>query len=350
VRPKNYYRNYRGRRTKGKAALATLLVLVILVAVVVILLQRHIVYDETGAPRLDVPWQEEPVEEEPAVNLDLVIQPPREETETLCGFSVPVPLGRETWALSFRQAQDAYGEQLNAVVVTMKDSGGNVYFDSAVADPDAVQFQEEETGVALAAILNQAANGELHTIARLNCFQDSHAAKSNVDTMGLNNNAGYIFYDAGNSQWLDPAKAGAREYLCKLAGEAAELGFDEILLTGVGYPTEGNLKEIAYGETAKSENLSRFLEEVRTALEPYGVKLSLEIPAEQILSGTDDAAGLNFAEAALKVDRIFARTSPEEAAALEAAVAAAGETVEFVPILAEYTSALAGSYLIEFDP
>ena len=47
---RNYYRGYRGRRTKGKIALAVLLLLVILAAVAVILLQRNVVYDETGAP------------------------------------------------------------------------------------------------------------------------------------------------------------------------------------------------------------------------------------------------------------------------------------------------------------
>ena len=52
------YSSYRGRRSKGKAALAAVLVLVILAAVVVILLQKHIVYDETGTPHLEVPWRQ----------------------------------------------------------------------------------------------------------------------------------------------------------------------------------------------------------------------------------------------------------------------------------------------------
>ena len=54
------YNNYRGRRSKGKIALAVLLILIILAAVVVILLQKYIVYDEGGTPRLETPWREEP--------------------------------------------------------------------------------------------------------------------------------------------------------------------------------------------------------------------------------------------------------------------------------------------------
>ena len=39
------YRNYRGRTSKGKIALAVVLVLVILAAITVMVLQQYIVYD-----------------------------------------------------------------------------------------------------------------------------------------------------------------------------------------------------------------------------------------------------------------------------------------------------------------
>lgn len=346
VRPRNYYRNYRGRRTKGKAALAVLLVLVILAALLVIRIQRHVVYDETGAPRLDVPWQEDAAEDT-VPDLDLVIQPPREGSADFCGFSVPTPVTREVWALSFRQAQDTFGEKLNAVAVTLKDSDGRIYFDSAAANSDAVQFVEEEIDVALNALLNGESGNGLHTVAVFSCFRDSYAAKSHVDEMGLKNTSGYIFYDASNSQWLDPAKPDARAYLCRLACEVAELGFDELLLTDVGYPVEGALEEIVYGDAAKSENLGRFLEELRLALEPYGVKLSLELPAAVILAGADDVSGIRLSEVASRVDRIFANTTSEDAAALAEAVEAAAENVSFVPVLTDYDAAWAGSCLVQ---
>ena len=39
---------------------------------------------------------------------------------------------------------------------------------------------------------------------------------------------------------------------------AAELGFDEILLSDIGYPTEGKLEQIAYGEGEKSQHILTF--------------------------------------------------------------------------------------------
>ena len=77
---RNYYRGYRGRRTKGKAALAVLLLLVILAAVAVILLQKQVVYDTTGAPHFTffgITKEEELQEEE----LKLTIQSKTEKEE-----------------------------------------------------------------------------------------------------------------------------------------------------------------------------------------------------------------------------------------------------------------------------
>lgn len=83
--------------------------------------------------------------------------------------------------------------------------------------------------------------------------------------------------------WLDPSKPAARQYLCGLAKELAEMGFDEILLTDVSYPTEGKLDKIAYGETGKVQNLNTFLDEMRAALAAYDVKLSIELPGRRRL-------------------------------------------------------------------
>ena len=109
--------------------------------------------------------------------------------------------------------------------------------------------------MALAAVVAYSQNIGGHTIARLSCFHDPKAANRDVEGMGLKNTGGYIFYDGNNSQWLDPAKSAAREYLCKLAKEAAELGFDEILLTDVSYPIVGKLDKIAGGEGERSAHL-----------------------------------------------------------------------------------------------
>lgn len=320
--------------------MALLLVLVILAAVAVILLQRNIVYDETGVPRLDVPWQEEQiVEEETTPELDLVIQEPAVVVDEVHAFRLPVA---QLTAAGVEAALESADPICTAVVVPLKDQTGTVYFQAKAAVNGSVNVSEETTPV-LESLL---ADETYYAVAELQCFHDPKAANADVDGMGLKNTGGFIFYDGNNSQWMDPAKPAARQYLCDLATEAATMGFDEILLTGFGYPTEGKLDKIAYGETAKDETLLTFLKELRAELEPYGVALSVELPAAVITDGQEEASGLVLADIASVADRIYAPVLQEEAEALTAAVKAVREDVVFVPVLAEETASLTGNFLL----
>ena len=339
------YNSYRGRTPKWRIALMALLVVVILAAVAVMALSRFIVYDEEGTPQMELPWQEEPAVE-PAEEisdppLDLTIEEPV-KPRVLRGFCTPVPLTRESWSDSNDRAKESF--DCNAAAVTLKDAAGNVYFNSTTALPGTVQLQEE-TDAALAEVVAYCQSTEGHSIARLSCFHDPKAANRDVENMGLKNTGGYIFYDGNNSQWLDPAKPAAREYLCGLAKEAAELGFDEILLTDVSYPTVGKLNKIDYGEGEKGGHLADFLEEMRAALAPYGVMLSIEVPKAVISQGADENAGLLLADIAPKVDRIYAPADAAEVPALAQAVSTASQFAEFVPELAEADPAV-GNFLV----
>ena len=339
------YNSYRGRTPKWRIALMALLVVVILAAVAVMALSRFIVYDEEGTPQMELPWQEEPAvepaEEISEPPLDLTIEEPV-KPRVLRGFCTAVPLTRESWSDSNDRAKESF--DCNAAAVTLKDAAGNVYFNSTTALPGTVQLQEE-TDAALAEVVAYCQSTEGHSIARLSCFHDPKAANRDVENMGLKNTGGYIFYDGNNSQWLDPAKPAAREYLCGLAKEAAELGFDEILLTDVSYPTVGKLNKIDYGEGEKGGHLADFLEEMRAALAPYGVMLSIEVPKAVISQGADENAGLLLADIAPKVDRIYAPADAAEVPALAQAVSTASQFAEFVPELAEADPAV-GNFLV----
>ena len=338
------YHSYRGRTPRWRIAVMVLLVAVILVSVAVIALSRNIVYDESGTPQLELPWKEEPAEETPEPPLDLTIEEP-ERSEGLRAFTVKEqPLTQAVWgeAYSISQMPGNVERGYNAVAVTVKGATGTVYFDSAVAVAGSVSLGED-TAEAIS-LMNGEATG-YHTIARLSCFHDPKAANRDVEGIGLKNTGGYIFYDGNNSQWLDPSKPAAREYLCGLAKEAAELGFDEIMLTDVSYPTEGKLDKIDYGEGEKSAHLAAFLEEMRAALTPCGVALSIEVPAAVITQGADEDAGLILADIAPRVDRIYAPATAAEVPALTQAVSDAGQTAEFVPELAEADPAV-NSFLV----
>ena len=328
------YYSYRGRRNRTKTVLTVVLLAVILAAVVVILLQRHMVYDETGTPYLELPWQreeEQPVETPPLEELELTI-----ENQTPLAPEMQAVLLPEGQLTHQRREECLQSAGCETAVLTLK--GSRVYFDAQAALSGTVSVAEDT-----AALLASVTAGEAHSIARMSCFHDPVAANSDVENLALKNTGGYIFYDGANSQWLDPAKPAARQYLCALAQEIAALGFDELLLTGVSYPTEGKLDKIAYGDAPKEENLLAFLGELRAALEPYAVVLSVEVPAAVVAEGRDDAVGLTLAGVAAAADRIYAPAAPEQAEAFAAAVEAAG--ADFVPMV-EGSAPENGSWLM----
>ena len=338
------YHSYRGRGSKGKAVLAAVLVLVILASVGFIMLQKYIVYDETGTPHLMLPEKppEQTAPEKEEEPVDLKIQAPETRMPARVQALALAEAPLTEWSAAQPEALMASSVNYNAVVLTMKDSAGRVYFDAGT--PEAAPFVETEevTAGALQAAL---ADSRYAAVARLSCFHDPTAANANVETMGLENTGGYIFYDGNNSQWLDPGKPAARQYLCDLAAELAKLGFDEILLTDVSYPTEGKLDKIDYGETMKAQNFLTFLEQMRLALAPYDVTLAIELPAQVIAEGSDPVAGLMLTDIAPEVDRICAPASAGDAASFAAKVSAAGGRAFAAELAAGDGAPSAGSYL-----
>ena len=356
------YSSYRGRGPRWKILLAILLVLVIAAASSVIYLQQFLVYSADGRRQINLPWQTE--EKEPPADgagedqpgqpdVDVVVQEPevRKPAETVA-FSLPAqPLRQSAWgefnALAFQDGSGTY----NAAAIRLKTSNGTAYFDSAVSG--AVEVVNEpgedpkETSYALGLFTSREG---LHTIASMACLQDFKAANADVEGRGLKNTGGYIFYDGNNSLWLDPAKPGAREYVCALAKEIAELGFDELLLTDFGYPTVGKINKIDYNtDVPLANNLDLLLSDLNTALEPYDILLSVEVPEAVITEGPDPVSGLDLNRLVSRVDRIYAVTTPEKAETLSnlvsQAAGAEGKT-EFIPELAADSPALTGSRLI----
>lgn len=347
------YSSYRGRGPRWKILLAILLVLVIAVAFSVIYLQQFIVYSADGRRQISLPWQSEEKEpppeggeENPAEppDVDVVVQEleTRKPAETIA-FSLPAGVLTQTL---WQEALTAKPAGANAVAVRLKTSNGTVYFDASGAVSGAAET-ELDTAAALAAVTAQE---ELYTIASMACLQDFKAANADVEGRGLKNTGGYIFYDGNNSLWLDPAKPSAREYVCTLAREIAELGFDELLLTDFGYPTEGKINKIDYNtDVPLANNLDLLLSDLNTALEPYDIVLSVEVPEAVIAEGPDAVSGLDLNRLVSRVDRIYAVTAPEKAAALSDRVsqaAGADGTAEFVPELTADSPALTGSRLI----
>lgn len=330
------YSSYHGRTSPGKIFLIILLVLVIAAASVFLLLQRYIVYDASGTPHLELPQKESLEEAAASVSasssadapLNVTVEKPQ-GAETLTG--VQLSADPASWLTAANSLTSA-GE--NAYCVTMKASGGAVEYESAVTGASL-----SKTAQAASAELPALLGTDAWSVARISCLRDSAYARANLDAAGLKNTGDYLFYDGNNENWLDPAKQGTQDYLSALAGECAQMGFQEILLTDLSYPTKGKLSKINAGGAPKSENLKALVTAVKAALAQYGVKLSVELPAEVISNGVDADAGLSLSDIAPLVDRVYAQAAADQVPALREAVKAASAQTDFV---AEAAAAVSG--------
>lgn len=315
------YSSYRGRGRKGKLFLAVLLILIILASVGFILGREHMTYDAEGNLHFPWPWARETAEPSAsdAPGSDVVIQEPETDVkdDRRAEPISAVQLGEDPseWEASLSGME-------NAFAVTLRADGGTLCypFETTVAGRRLSQNAE-----AVRETLMTLLSGERYAIARLSCLRDGGAARENLETMGLENTGGYIFYDGNNENWLDPGKADTVDYLAALAQECAALGFDEILLTGLAYPTEGKLDKIAFavpdGETdgSRAETLAALLRTLRETL-PADVKLSLEL-AEPVLEngGVDETAGIDLWGLLMPyLDHVYVPTVAERAEALTA--------------------------------
>lgn len=315
------YSSYRGRGRKGKIFLAILLILIILASVAFIIAREHMTYDADGNLHFQLPWAkqaEEPIQ--PPETPDVEIQEPDPADEAgRVSMIQAVQLGDDPaeW-----ETQLSAGEY-NAFAVTVKASDGTLNYPFETTVPGRTVSGRAE---AVRAALPQLLDGEKYSIARLSCLRDGSAARQNLEAMGLKNTGGYVFYDGNNENWLDPAKEATRTYLASLAVECADLGFDEILLTDLTYPTVGKLDKIDYGSAGgftdqaayQAEQIAGLLQTVQEALAGRNVKLSLELPETVYENGgVDKTGGIDLYNGLMsRLARVYVPTAPEKVDAL----------------------------------
>ncbi|MBQ9493418.1 MAG: hypothetical protein IJR54_06765 [Oscillibacter sp.] len=336
------YTSYRGRGPLWKLVVTVLLLAVILASFGVLLLQRSMVVEDDGTRQVRFPWQEEtdpgaenpdvlPVdaeplpdetEPEPSVTPDTETVPdeqtaevPEPEPPAQPDFFHVYPVQATPLSVSTYEEISwllRRNSQYNAVSVRLKDAEGWVYFDSPNIIYTEVITESKNIAADTTEALKKLTGADTHTIASLACFRDWRASNGNVRAR-LRNLSGRIFQDGNEDFWLDPSREVTRTYLCNLARDAAELGFDEILLTDACYPSVGRLDRILYGDLSTAENLAVFFSEVRKTLEPYHVALSVEVPKEILLNrDTPHSSGLSIDIIAPYVDRVYAKVEPSE--------------------------------------
>ena len=176
--------------------------------------------------------------------------------------------------LSLDQLADAQilADGYDGVILPMKTADGALGYVSALplaADAGA-SSGDPDRNEALRA-LNDTPG--LYTVAQVSCLRDSALVREEPG-LCLHQVSGSPWLDESRQGWLDPAQPQVQSYLIGLCRELAQLGFDEILLTDCGFPTQGDLDSLRAVEE-KEETLETFCRQLQGALADTPVTLSV---------------------------------------------------------------------------
>ncbi len=367
------YNSYRGRQGVWRRLLVVVLLLILIAACGFLFLQRYITYSDDGSFYLDLPFEinwdipflrggeqetgDSSGSDQVNQDMNLIVDRPQEGGEDVPGDGeqtpedqdpdeTPLPYLPPRLVELSEMAQDeaALIDALAAVgadgfVFRAKNNLGKVSYSSAVAVDGAV----EEAAVSRDLLGRLCAQENVYTVARINCFRDPIYAFANMQTAGICQSTGYIWYDYNSQHWLDPEKEAARQYVIALALECAQLGFDELMLEDLCYPTEGKLYKIDYSKNTmeKTAALVLFLDELKNALEPYGVRLSLRLEENVVRGLAENTAdsGFDAREILPMVDAVYAVCGDAETVRSEMKQYLWGANVPvLIPIVSEVTT------------
>ena len=176
--------------------------------------------------------------------------------------------------LSLDQLADAQtlADGYDGVILPMKTADGALGYVSALplaADAGA-SSGDPDRNEALRALNDTPV---LYTVAQVSCLRDSALVREEPG-LSLHRVSGSPWLDESRQGWLDPAQPQVQSYLIGLCRELAQLGFDEILLTDCGFPTQGDLDSLRAVEE-KEETLETFCRQLQGALADTPVTLSV---------------------------------------------------------------------------
>lgn len=169
---------------------------------------------------------------------------------------------------------------LNTMVIDIKDAFGYLAFkpkrDTFEGVPlSTMQIPEIEEWLAG---LNEKG---IYTVARMTVFQDTALADTHPE-WAIRKASGGIWRDWQSKGWIDPGSEEAWEYIADTAREAYDLGFDEVNLDYIRFPSDGPIDQIVYryhrdGETTKYETMNEFFIWLDSSLHYLPIPLSIDI-------------------------------------------------------------------------
>lgn len=168
---------------------------------------------------------------------------------------------------------------LNAIVVDVKGDTGWLAYPSQV--PLAQEIGASIAGwMSLDELISLARERGIYTIARLVIFKDELLASRRPDLAVLRPDRS-LWRDSKGTAWVDPFRPEVWEYNIAIAREVAALGFDEIQVDYIRFPSDGQVEAALYSQPstapARLEAIRQFMTRLQEALALLPVFTSADV-------------------------------------------------------------------------
>ena len=156
--------------------------------------------------------------------------------------------------------------ELNSVVIDVRDTG-EVYF--PIDDPMVKKVHAMQKGTLTAfrdpkPLMERLSKAGVYPIARIACFRDNYVPKIDPSrSVQLPN--GNPWKDHSGHGWLDPYDKRNWEYMAKMVDYAMDIGFPEIQLDYVRFPSEGKSSTQVFPNKGKYDDPKAHPDDVITA-------------------------------------------------------------------------------------
>lgn len=296
------YQPYRGQRSRRRRRIRNIIIIVLSLLVIagtvfLLFFQEHMIYSADGI-RFEPPWGKGDTQTQEPENGGTVTgdgpagdgQGGAQEGNDGAQEPVNAPQNRILALPAARLGDAAYMTQVVAMLENNRLSGAAMPYKDAAGAITAAET--------LAAPVQALHTAGKQAVAIVNAFNDNGYARS-TPAAALRNVAGNAWRLPDGNRWLDPASDAAMAYVTAQLQACKDMGFDEVILQGFGYPREGNLGRIAYGEAyaagaQRADLLARRLSELQAAMAP--MKVSVVVDDATAQGGLNEASGQDVAK------------------------------------------------------
>lgn len=169
--------------------------------------------------------------------------------------------------------------ELNAVVIDVKDFSGTISYyptDPKLAETKGTGCRVKDMKAFVASLHEKG----IYAIARITVFQDPYYTKAHPELAVKRASDGGTWKDRKGLAFIDVSAKPYWDYIARLALDTYALGFDEINFDYIRFPSDGNMKDIAFawtGKQTKAAALENFYSYLSQAVKPSGAVISADL-------------------------------------------------------------------------